>query len=229
MTDYKDEFLSAMRSAGIDTQSEITAGGTFQRFHVEGDRTGSKNGWGVLFDDDTPAGQYGCFKRGISETWTSSRQATLTTDQRTKQVEKIEQARKIRRVEEEKVRSECRQWCDDAWRKARNATGNNSYLKSKGVQSYGLKQLRDSLLIPLRDIAGKLHGMQFIQPDGIKKFKTGTQKQGNYFAIGKPKNKTLLLCEGYGDGASLHECTDHAVAVCFDAGNLKPVAENIQK
>ncbi len=34
----------------------------------------------------------------------------------------------------------------------------------------------------------------------------------------------LLLAEGYATGASLHEATGWPVAVCFDAGNLKPCA-----
>ncbi|MBW4057080.1 MAG: DUF3987 domain-containing protein, partial [Proteobacteria bacterium] len=56
----------------------------------------------------------------------------------------------------------------------------------------------------------------------------GTAKQGNYFPIGKPKENTLLICEGYATGASLHEATGHAVAVAFDAGNLKLVAEALR-
>ncbi|HMW21964.1 MAG TPA: DUF927 domain-containing protein [Burkholderiaceae bacterium] len=38
----------------------------------------------------------------------------------------------------------------------------------------------------------------------------------------------LLLAEGYATGASLHEATGWPVAVCFDAGNLKPCALALQ-
>jgi putative DNA primase/helicase len=34
----------------------------------------------------------------------------------------------------------------------------------------------------------------------------------------------LIVCEGFATGASIHECTDHAVAVAFNAGNLEAVA-----
>ena len=74
-----------------------------------------------------------------------------------------------------------------------------------------------------------MQGMQFIAPDGSKKFKTGTSKKGNYSAIGRPKDQTLLLCEGYATGASLHECAGHAAAVCFDSGNMIYVAEALRK
>ena len=144
MSDYIGEFCSAMRSAGIETKANIMADGKLHRVHVEGDRPGSKNGWYVLFGDDAPAGQFGCFKRGISETWTSSQQSTLTDEQRARQVEKIRQARQLRDAEEKQVRADCRQWCSDAWAKAKDATGDHPYLKRKGVQAYGLKQLRES-------------------------------------------------------------------------------------
>ena len=224
MSDYIGEFRMAMQSAGIETTADILPDGKLHRFHIEGDRPASENGWAVLFGDESPAGQFGCFKRGISETWTSSKESTLTDEQRARQAEKIRQARQLRDAEETRVRAECHQWCVDTWAKAKDANSDHAYLEAKGVQSYGLKLLCDSLLIPLRDIDGKIQGMQFIQPDGSKKFKTGTAKKGNYFAIGRPKDKTLLLCEGYATGASLHECTGHAVGVCFDAGNLKHVA-----
>ena len=231
MTDFVSEFRSAVQSAGIDTRANIPADGALHRFHVEGDRPGSKNGWAVLFGDDIPAGLFGSWKHdsGKSYKWISSQPPDLTPEEKARQAEKITRARKLRDAEEEKVRNKCRQWCSDTWGKAKDAASNHPYLKAKGVPSYALKQLGDSLLIPLRDIDGKFQGMQFILPDGSKKFKTGTGKKGNYFAIGKPKDRILLLCEGYATGASIHKCTGYAVAVCFDAGNLRPVAEILKK
>ena len=228
MNDFIDDFQNAMRSAGLETSADILPDGKLNRFKVKGDRPDSKNGWYVLFGDDAPAGQYGCFKRGISEIWTSSKESTITDEQKTRQAEKIRQARQLRDAEEKQVRAECRQWCADNWRKAKDATKDHPYLKRKGVQAHGLKQLRDSLLIPLRDMTGTIQGIQFIARDGSKLFKTGTSKKGNYFAIGKPKDQTLLLSEGYATGASLHEATGHAVAVAFDAGNLLSVAKNLR-
>ena len=231
MPGYIGDFSSAMQSAGIDTKANIPADGTLHRFHVEGDRPGSKNGWAVLFGDDIPAGLFGSWKQdsGKSYKWISNQPHDLTPEEKARQAEKITQARKLRDAEEEKVRNKCRQWCSNTWGKAKDAVSNHPYLKAKEVPSYGLKQLGDSLLIPLRDIDGKFQGMQFISPDGSKKFKTGTGKKGNYFAIGKPKDRILLLCEGYATGASIQKCTGHAVAVCFDAGNLRPVAEILKK
>jgi putative DNA primase/helicase len=87
--------------------------------------------------------------------------------------------------------------------------------------------LKDSLLVPLRDVDGNLHGLQFIQPDGSKNFLTGSAIAGHYFAIGKPRGR-IIVCEGMATGATLHELTGDAVAVAFNAGNLTAVAKAIR-
>ncbi|MFZ3156994.1 MAG: hypothetical protein WA124_05745, partial [Smithella sp.] len=70
-------------------------------------------------------------------------------------------------------------------------------IKQKSVNAYGLKSFKDSLLIPVRDIAGNIHSLQFIAPDGCKVFKTGTNKAGHFFKIGRSKDNTVIICEGY--------------------------------
>lgn len=222
-------FRQAMQTAGIETDAAIIADGTLQRFHVAGDRSGSKNGWYVLHADDPAAGQFGCFKRGISETWCAKTYTTLSPEEKTRYTAKMEAARKQRDEETAKLQADCRAWCAERWKQGKEATNAHPYLKRKGVHAYGLRLLRDAIMVPLYDTARNIHGMQFIGPDGEKKFKVGTAKQGHYFPIGKPKEKTLLVCEGYATGASLHEATGQAVAVAFDAGNLKPVAEALRQ
>ena len=113
MTDFVSEFRSAVQSAGIDTRANIPADGALHRFHVEGDRPGSKNGWAVLFGDDIPAGLFGSWKHdsGKSYKWISSQPPDLTPEEKARQAEKITRARKLRDAEEEKVRNKCRQWC----------------------------------------------------------------------------------------------------------------------
>jgi putative DNA primase/helicase len=68
-----------------------------------------------------------------------------------------------------------------------------------------------------------VHSLQTIAPDGTKMFMSGGRVKGCYFGIGKPKG-ALIVCEGFATGASIHECTGHAVAVAFNAGNLEAVA-----
>jgi putative DNA primase/helicase len=221
-------FRSAMQSVGIETDETILADGTLHRFHVASDRTGSKNGWYILHADDLAAGQFGCFKRGVSEIWSSKIYSNLTPGEKTRYTVRMADARRQRDVEAAKLRDDCRTWCDDRWKQSLEATIEHPYLKRKGVNAYALKLMEASLMVPLRDTDGILHGIQFISPDGSKKFKTGTRKQGCFHSIGTSIGK-IYICEGYATGASIHEATCEAVAVAFDAGNLKPVAEALHQ
>lgn len=194
-----------------------------------GDRIGSKNGWYVFHVDDPVAGCFGCFKRGISETWSAKKFSALSADEKNGFKAKMEAARKKRDEETAKVQADCRKWCADRWQHLKAAANSHPYLKLKNVTAHGLRQLHDRLVVPIHDEYLTIHGVQFIWPDGVKRFKLGTDKLGHYFMIGKPKEKTLLICEGYATGASLHQATGQAVTVAFDAGNLKPVAEALRQ
>ncbi len=223
-----EAFKESMRNAGIEPPAEIIADSALHRFTVAGDRARSDNGWYVLHSDDPAAGALGCWKRGISEIWSDRAYQTMTPAEKTAYTVKMEAMKRQREEERERIQAECRVWCADAWTKAKDATNENPYLKKKGVVAYGLKSFKDTLLVPIQDMAGTIHGVQFIAPDGSKKYKTGTNKAGHFFKIGQSKNKTVVLCEGYATGASIHQATGHAVVIVFDAGNLLPVAQSIR-
>jgi putative DNA primase/helicase len=220
-------FKTAMQTAGIEPPAEIIADGKLHRF-ATGGKSKNVNGWYVFHLDDLAAGAFGCWKRGISETWCGKSHQTMTQAEKAAYAEKMETVRRLRDAERERIQTECRTWCDAAWAKANDATNENPYLKRKNVNAYGVKSFKDSLLIPVRDMAGTLTGAQFIAPDGSKVFKTGTDKAGHFFKIGQSKNNIVVICEGYATGASIHQATGHAVCIAFDAGNLLPVAQTIR-
>lgn len=102
------------------------------------------------------------------------------------------------------------------------------YLETKRVGAYGLRLgFNARLLVPLRDVQGGLHGLQYISPDGEKLFGTGTQKEGHSHLLGTlgPGVKVLAFGEGYATCATVHMATGWPVVVCFDAGNLYSVVK----
>lgn len=215
-------FHQALMQAGITPPHKIVVDGHIHRFQTEGD-PGNKNGWYVLFDDPL-AGAFGCWKAGISEKWSSK---ALTDEEWTKVKARIEEAKKRRQEEESARHAECRRKAEWLWQKAKPADQNNAYLSRKGVLSYGVKESRGSLLVPIRGQDGTLRGLQFIRPDGSKKFMSGTQKKGSYFAI--PGNMDrLYVAEGYATAATIRQATGCAVAVAFDAGNLIEVGRELR-
>jgi len=113
------------------------------------------------------------------------------------------------------------------WALSRPATGDHPYLLAKGVAAYGIHRLGERLVVPVRDSAGKLWSLQFIGPDGQKRFLTAGRKGGCYYAIGRV-GAVICVAEGYATAASIFAATGYAVAVAFDAGNLEPVARALR-
>lgn len=223
-----DQFSAAMRGAGLSLPSELVADGKLHRFDVEGDKRHSKNGWYVLHADGLPAGEFGCWKRQIKETWCAKADNELSADERTAHRARMDAMRTTREAETTKARKAAREKAAKLWESASGRVkADHPYLVKKQVRAYGLRQLTAQLVVPVRDVAGELHGLQFIGADGEKTFTKGTAKHGHYHAIGKPQG-VIVIVEGYATGATIHAATGHAVAVAFDAGNLKPVAEALR-
>lgn len=125
--------------------------------------------------------------------------------------------------------------------------GEAPYLKRKGVKGYGVRYAKGgALLVPMRDAAGRLWNVQACYgkplkgkepgqagPDKLYRGGEGGRKSGLWHMLGTVQTSTqghpfVLVAEGYATGASLHEATGYAVAVAFDAGNLAPVAKELQ-
>ncbi|WP_022977023.1 DUF927 domain-containing protein [Nevskia ramosa] len=224
LSEVLGQFGRAMRAAGLDTDATIDADGKLHRFRVTGDRRDQRNGWYVLHADGLPAGEFGCWKRGLSETWHANIGRELDEGEREANRARLEAIRRERDAETQRVRAEARKKAAKLWDEANpKPSAKHLYLAKKQVRGYGIRQLREALVIPVRDADGALHGLQFIQPDGSKRFTSGMAKSGHYHAIGKP-GAVLLIAEGYATAATLREATGQAVAVAFDTRNLRPVA-----
>ncbi|WP_019102715.1 DUF927 domain-containing protein [Chromobacterium haemolyticum] len=113
------------------------------------------------------------------------------------------------------------------WSRGHSISAQHPYLSRKGMVPTGAAQLRDMLLIPLR-AAGELVNLQIIGADGGKRFLTGGQVKGASLVLGRLKNAdTVLMCEGWATGCSLHQATGRPVVVTFNAHNLVTVAERL--
>jgi phage/plasmid primase-like uncharacterized protein len=78
----------------------------------------------------------------------------------------------------------------------------------------------------MRDSAGALRNLQTIGRDGSKLYTKGAAKQGMHALLGQPEpGKPIVIAEGFATAASILEATGLPVAVAFDSGNLRPVAE----
>lgn len=221
--------LDAMRAAGLAPHKEIDLrdDGKLTRYRVQGDKAGSRNGWAVLYSNPICSGAFGSWKTGESHTWREVSHKPQTPAERAELQRQLAAMRAARDAERDKVQEEARARAAKLWTRARPATDVHPYLQRKSVGAYGVRQLRELLLIPARDEHGQLHTLQFIGPDGAKRFLSGGRIAGCYCPIGRPLD-SLLICEGYATGATLYAATGRAVAVCFSAGNLQPVASALR-
>jgi putative DNA primase/helicase len=217
--------LDAMHAAGLAPHKalDLSEDGRLTRYRVEGDKAGSCNGWVVSYSHPINSGAFGSWKTGASHTWHEATSKPQTTAERAELQRQMKAMKAARDAEREQVQAAARDRAEKLWARARVATNAHPYLQRKGVGAYGIRQMRELLLIPARDAGGVLQTLQFIGADGAKRFLSGGRIAGCYCAIGKPRD-SLLICEGYATGATLFAATGRAVAVCFSAGNLHPVA-----
>jgi putative DNA primase/helicase len=161
------------------------------------------------------------------------------------ELERLRKERETRNAaiaaEEARKRLEAKVQANEIWAHCA-PVADHAYLTVKGIKAHAARLYRGalvigkdnpmkcdgSLVVPIRDTSGELHTLEFINPQGEKRYLPNGAKSGNYCAIGKPSGR-IIIAEGYATGASAHEAIGHAVAVAFDAQNLEPVAVAIRE
>ncbi|MDL2285506.1 ssDNA-binding domain-containing protein [Desulfovibrio sp. OttesenSCG-928-F07] len=232
------ELAQAIQDMGGDLKGTLPVmDGKIHRVQAAGRAAGNKDISYCAFNDEYPAGWVQNFATGEKVTWSYSGHK-LTKEELEKQralheQKRLERENTIKAQHEKTALDASSEWIGSDW-----ATSNNPYLQSKGVPAIGIRQSSEgNLLIPVVNTAGDIRGLQFIAPDGQKRFMAGMEKSGNFHLI-KGDNYSLfkdfnpieiLIVEGYATGASLHLATNKPVVVAFDAGNLEPVAKKLRE
>lgn len=225
---HVDEFRQAIMSAGLPAPRSIEADGALHRFSTS-DRRRDSAGWYVLFPDSPVAGIFGCWRTGEQHTWRALPEKEWSPVDRQRYAEQMARAREARLEAEQARHQEVAAHAQKTWEGLAPAPADHPYLKRKQIAPYGLRIDEDGkLVVPMADTERRIWSLQRIAPDGTKRFLSGGRKRGCYAAIGKP-NGLVCLAEGFATGATIHQATDHAVAVAFDAGNLEPVARALRE
>lgn len=175
------------------------------------------------------------YSTGLYAVWQTKRATPYSEEERKAFAERREQDRLKREIDEREAKAK-------AARKAKRFfnTGIQAdavyhcmiYLQRKHITAHGAKtgnsgSLKGVLIIPLYNEKLQLVNVQFIAPDGTKRFLSGGQKKHCFWWIGKKSNR-VLIAEGYATAASLHEATGNQVFIAFDAGNLSNVARIVR-
>ena len=224
------DFIAAMEAAGVAPAESIAqelAAGQLVRFEVQGDRKGRKNGWAVLHFDGIPAGAFGCNKRGISDKWRANvERPRLSRADRAAFKLKMAQVKAEKQRQTEQQHLGVAAQAEQLWIAAGPVNPNHPYLVAKRISGEGLRQSGNMLLVPMRDIDGKLWNLQRIFPDKGKLFLKGGRTHDLMFIIGDP-DAVICIGEGMGTVAAVRRATGHCVVASFSEKNLTPVAKLI--
>ncbi len=226
-----EEFAQTLQQTGLVVDAPILDG-QIHRVPVLTGKPGAKDGAYCGYDDGRPNGWGQNYKTGEQVKWIATGH-TLSAEQK----EALKAEAGVRLAERETERKEQQaKAMKRAYAKWMNAepTAEHPYLAAKGVEGFGLKQDRQgNLLIPGFDLrTGRLQTLQWVEPNGRKKFERGCPQQEAVFIV--PSLESLdggeiMLAEGYATAASLHMATGLPVVVAFNAHNLLPVAEILRE
>jgi putative DNA primase/helicase len=115
----------------------------------------------------------------------------------------------------------------DIWKISPPAPADYLYLVSKKIKVHGARLHNRVLTLPILDFQFNITSLQFIYPDGGKRFLPGGRVKGCFIHVsGSVKNPSrTIISEGWATGCTLAEDEPNAlVLAAIDAGNLKSVA-----
>jgi putative DNA primase/helicase len=212
----------------------IQSDGQGHRFSTNGKR-GNKDGRYRLHLDGIPAGYYECHRQGIKRNWKASKDQLpdWTPEQRHQHQQALERNKRLRYAEEQRHYEQAAERALRIWRGAIPAPEHHPYLVRKGIQPYLARLSGTALVIPLYDTRGRLWSVQYIQPNGEKRFLAKGKKHGLFCILNAKVNDLTqknhaYLVEGYATGCTAVELAqDQPVIVAFDAGNLEPVVKGL--
>jgi putative DNA primase/helicase len=222
-----DQFRAALIDRGILPPAELRADGQIHRCDVDGGSRGRGDGAYILHLDEHPAGGFENWRDGLGwQRWKARLDRRFKPIERATYRARVDEASRERQIEGIQRKAEARRRAAKIW--AASKLAEHPYLARKGIEPLGTRVLGNQLLVPVRDVTGTLHSLQFIGESGEKRFLRGGRVDGCYFSVGSTPRDVLCIAEGFATGASIHQVTQYPVAVAFNAGNLISVARALR-
>ena len=171
------------------------------------------------------------FETGQHVEWQPGRRTSLLATKNQQQVSKEQRRREAEQTAKYEATANL---AVGIWTESKPAPVSHPYLLRKGIQPNGAHignaDNGSRLIIPIHNTSRRLQSLQFISPDGSKRFLFGGKLKGGRFRIGdEPKSdETILICEGYATASTIFQETGYVTFAAFSAANLRPVACSIR-
>jgi putative DNA primase/helicase len=238
MLEAAEQFREAIRAAGLAPPDTIEADGNLRRFAGDG-RRGSDASWYVLHGDGIPAGAFGDWRTGFSQTWRADTGRKLTPAEEAAHRARVEAMRQAREAEEARAHQEAAAKAAEILRSGRKDDISGHPYAAKKAIDFGPLVRRgawpqrgwiDALLVPIYNADGQVISLEAINASGDKDFLRGGAKRGGIHPIGNIKTvRRVLIAEGIANAAvAIAALGDPAVAA-MDAGNLKAAGETVRQ
>jgi putative DNA primase/helicase len=219
-----------MRANGITPPDSIIGDGKRHRFNHE-EVKGKQSGWYTLHLDGIPAGNFGCWRTlpdGMN--WSAKSSSAMTEAERQAHHARVTAMKAQREVEAKAHHAEARAQCERLWESSGECPPDHPYVVQKEILPLGVRVLNETIIVPVM-VDNALSSLQFIEPNGAKRMKSGGDATGGYCDIGERLYDAtiIVICEGWATGCSLHEATGYRVRMAFNSGNLMAVAKATRK
>lgn len=207
----------SMAAMGVKPSRSLSpTPGQVLRFHIQGDRLGTSNGW-LITDELGNHAVFGSWKTGSKFVWHRNGLAMpsyIRAQQR-------EQAKRAKNDMNAPIKAAARKQVEEIWGAA-EPPFQHAYLARKQISGTGARQFGSLLIVPVFNASSQLLSLQSIDENGNKRFHRGLPIKGGFLLLGpSPRpGAPVLLCEGYATGATLFEQLGMPVAVAFSATNL---------
>src|SRR5882762_6527507 len=142
-----EQFLAAIKSAGLNPPEVIEPDAKLHRF-ASNCKPSDDAGWYVFHDDGIPAGAFGDWRTGSSQTWRQDIGRKLSPQEESAHRARVEMMRREREAEDTRRKTEAREKAALIWQAATPAPDDHVYLLKKGVKAHGLRVHDAALVIP---------------------------------------------------------------------------------
>jgi putative DNA primase/helicase len=225
------EFKERILATGLIIKGDPIMDGERHRVPVEGGKKGALDGMYIGYLDGRPAGYIENFKTGYQEKWVSGRQ--LTPEEAARIGTESQRKAEEKAADLAKQHERLAQVAEKRWKGFAESPpgGENGYLTRKQVGAHGIRFDGDKMVVPLRDIDGKLWSLQYVAPEkgAQKHLLKNARKEGRMHIIGKiGPGSDILVAEGYATAASAHEATRISTVMAVDSGNIDAVVRDLR-
>lgn len=231
MNEVIDKFRRAMLDSKIIPPDIIIADGKRHRFN-HNERKGKESGFYKLYPDGIPSGYFGCWRTLPDiKKWSSKTRSEVTESEWQAHQKRIADIERECEEEAKAMHAAARKECVQLWEESKPCPDNHPYVIAKGIIPYGAHVEPygyQNIIVPIY-INGEIWSVQRINVGGYKRFHKGGDKKGGYMDIPAMIDpitppETIVICEGWATGCSLHQATSYTVRVAFNAGSLMAVA-----